>query len=121
MDGKARCKKRFEIYVRKGEKVEVDSCISRNFKPLYRDQTAISFQLYSSTKKEPRYTDELFARKEGEIEIDISAGMALGKDREVKVSLYFGGSTMEVKAEVINFSAGRGPSSFQLPVAVDFN
>jgi len=68
----------------------------------------------------PRYTDEHGVRKEGEIEIDISMDMALDKARQVKVSLYFGGSTMEIKAEAVNFTATRGSRRLELPVAVDF-
>lgn len=121
VDGKSRCSKRFEIYVRKGEKLEVDSCISRKFSPLYHGQRAIRFQLFSSTEMvEPRYTDEQGVRKEGEIEIDISMDMALEKARQVRVSLFFGGSTMEVKAEAVNFAAGHGSQSLQLPVAIGF-
>lgn len=140
IDGKPRCSKRFEVYARMGETVEVNSCISRNFSPLYRGQKAIKFQLFSSTQlTNPRYTDEMGVRKEGEIEIDISMDMTLDKGRLVKVSIYFGGSTMEIKAEAVNFSAAApstmeireletvnfsapagAPRSLALPVAVGF-
>lgn len=120
VDGKTRCSKRFEIYVRKGERVEVDSCISRKFSPLFRGQKVIKFQLFSSTDTDPRYTDEEGARKEGEVEVDISADMALDKSRKVMVSLYFGGSTMEIKAEAVNFLAAKGSQSLDLPVAIGF-
>ena len=119
VDGVSKCSNRFEIYVKKGDKVDVDACISRNFSPLHRGQKAIKFQLFSSYETDPRYTVGDGVRKEGEIEIDISMDMKLDKARTVKVSLFFGGSSMEIKAEAVNFSAG-GSQRLELPVEVGF-
>jgi molecular chaperone DnaK (HSP70) len=119
VDGVAKCSHRFEVYVRKGEKVDVDACISRTFSPLHRNQRAIKFQLFSSSEADPRYTVGEGVRKEGEIEIDISMDMRLDRAREVKVSLFFGGSVMEIKAEAVNFSS-KGSKQLELPVEVGF-
>ncbi|KAG0566540.1 hypothetical protein KC19_7G071100 [Ceratodon purpureus] len=117
--GVAKCSKRFEIYVRKGDKVDVNSCISRTFTPLHRGQREIKVQLFSSYETDPRYTVGEGVHKEGEIDIDISSDMKLDTKREVKVSLFFGGSSMEIKAEAVNFSAG-GHRKLELPVEVGF-
>ncbi|KAG0611743.1 hypothetical protein M758_7G161900 [Ceratodon purpureus] len=119
IDGVLRCSKRFSVYVRKGDKVDVNSCISKIFYPTYPGQKTLTFPLFSSDMRDPRYTVGEGVRKEGEIAIDISKDMTLETGRKVKVSLFFGGSSMEIKAEAVNFSAG-GPRQLELPVEVGF-
>jgi hypothetical protein len=71
-------------------------------------------------------------RKDGEIEIDISKDMRLDTDREAEVILgmtrsregrwrefFFGGSSTDIKAEALNFSA-EDPERLELPVEVGF-
>jgi hypothetical protein len=119
IDGVVRCSKRFSVYARKGDKVDVDSCISKVFYPTYPGQKTLTFPLFSSDMRDPRYTVGEGVRKEGEIAIDISKDMTLETGRQVRVSLFFGKSTMEIKAEAVNFSAG-GPRQLELPVEVGF-
>ncbi|KAG0604378.1 hypothetical protein M758_10G167700 [Ceratodon purpureus] len=119
VDGKSRCSKRFAVYARKGDKVEVDSCISKIFHPVYRGQKYLKLRLYSSCEMDPRYTSGVTVRKEGKIEIDMSKDMRLDRRRKVKVSIFFGGSSMEIKAEAMNFLAGR-PEQLELPVEIGF-
>ncbi|KAG0610978.1 hypothetical protein M758_7G105700 [Ceratodon purpureus] len=114
-----KCNKRFRIYVRKGDKVDVDSCISHVFSPSQRGQKTMPIRLFSSDETDPRYTDGESVRKEAEIVIDLSMDMTLETHRKVKVSLFFGGSLMEIKAEAVNFS-GAGLQQLELPVGVDF-
>ena len=119
IDGVVKCSKRFSIYVRKGDKVDVNHSISKVFYPPYPGQKTLTFPLFSSDMRDPRYTVGDGTRKEGEIKIDISKDMMLETGRQVKVSLFFGGSSMEIKAEALNFSAG-GPKQLELPVEVGF-
>ena len=117
-NGEWRCENRFGVYVRKGARVDLNSCISKVW--YYPSCLQVGFiRLYSSDDANPRYTIGETVRKEGEISIDLSKSMALGMEREVKVSLFLGGSSMEVKAEAVNFSA-EGPRQLELPIEVDF-
>lgn len=66
---------------------------------------------------EPRYTVGEWVKKEGEVVIDISQDMVLQKARRLKVSLFFGRTRLEIKAEALNFSA----QQVELPVAVGYH
>ncbi|KAG0557508.1 hypothetical protein M758_11G132600 [Ceratodon purpureus] len=119
-DGVLKCKNRFKVYVRKGEMVEVDECISGTFMPIYHGQKSMVLELLSCDDEiEPRYTVGEWVKKEGEIVIDVSKDMKLQKERRLSVSLYFGRSSLEIKAEALNFSAG-GTTQLELPVEVGY-
>ncbi|KAG0618894.1 hypothetical protein M758_4G099400 [Ceratodon purpureus] len=113
-DGVSKCNNRFEVYVRKGDQVKEDDCFSRLFMPIFDGQTLIELELYSSEESNPRYIIGDKVRREGKFVIDISGDMRLQKDRRLKVSLYFGRSSIEIKAEGLNFSVGS--QQFQVPV-----
>jgi len=104
-DGVLKCNNRFEVYVRKGDHVKQEECISRLFKPIFDGQSSIELELYSSEERDPRYVVGDSARREGTFVIDISGDMRLEKDRRLKVSLFFGRSSIEIVAEGLNFSA----------------
>lgn len=120
VEGAEKCRKRFMIFVRKGDKVKVDECISRIQRPVQRGQRSMRFELFSSDEREPRYALGDNVKKEGEIVIDISGDMDLEKRREVKLSLFFGRSSLEIKAEAVNFLA-QGSERLELPVEVGFS
>ncbi|KAG0629702.1 hypothetical protein M758_1G123700 [Ceratodon purpureus] len=115
LGGESRCNNRLKIYVRKGDKVDVNSCISETFHPGSPKMKRMPFKLFSSDEREPRYTFGKNVKLELEFWIDISQDMRLDQERLVKVSLFFGGSSMVIKAEAMNFSAG-GFEQFELPV-----
>lgn len=120
VDGVEKCKKRFMIFVQKGDKVEADKCISKIQRPVQRGQRSMKFELFSSDESWPRYALGDSVKKEGEIEIDISGDMALEKRREVKLSLFFGRSSLEIKAEALNFLT-QGPERLELPVEIGYD
>ena len=113
-DGVWKCNNRFEVYVRKGDQVKEDECFSRLFMPIYDGQTMIELELFSSEDSSPRYIVGSNVRREGKFVIDISSDMLLQKERRLKVSLYFGRSSIEITAEGLNFSVGS--QHFQVPV-----
>ena len=120
VDGVPKCRRRFQIFVKKGDKVGVDACISRIQRPVHRGQRSMRFELFSSDEPEPRYALGDSVKKEGEIVIDISGDIELEKRREVKLSLFFGRSSLEIKAEAVNFLA-QGPEKLELPVEIGFS
>ncbi|KAG0602466.1 hypothetical protein M758_10G016400 [Ceratodon purpureus] len=119
VDGQLKCNMRFSIFVRKGDKVDVNSCISKLRYPVYREQKSMKIELFSSSETDPRYAVGETVRREGVIVIDMSKDMTLDKERYAKVSFYFGRSCMEIKAEAVNFSAGL-PEQLELPIEVGF-
>lgn len=118
IDGVLKCKNRFKVYVRKGDQVHMDDCISSVFMPIYQDQKSMALELLScDDEMEPRYAVGEWVTKEGEVVIDISKDMGLQKARRLEVSLFFGRSSLEIKAKALNFSA----QQLELPVEIAYH
>jgi hypothetical protein len=111
------CKNRFCIYVQKGSQVAVDHCVTKTHVGLYPRQKVMHAVLYSSDDVSPRYTKGGSAEKEGELVIDIS-NVRGERDAiaEVRVSMYFGRSSIEMKAVGLNFGDKSKVHEMQLPV-----
>jgi hypothetical protein len=111
------CKNQFFIYVQKGSQVAVDHCVTKTITALYPGQKDISLPLYSSDDVSPRYTKGGSAEREGELVIDIS-NVSGGTDAiaQVSVSMYFGRSSIEMKAVALNFG---DKSEMRLPLTLD--
>ena len=117
IDGVEYCINRFRILARKGDKLKVDDCFSEICCPRYgHGEKFVRFRLFSSDEPNPRYVVGASVKPEGEFFMDVSGRMELGKDRKLKVSLFFGGSSIEVKAEAVNFWAQK----VEIPVEVDY-
>lgn len=118
-DGHARCRHRFMVLVRKGDEVRVDECVSRKYN-VFRDSRRTKVRLFSSDDADPRYTKGENVKKEGKFYVwDVSAQNGQpGRSRpELKVSLFFGRSCIEIKAEGVNFLANQ---QVGCPVPVDY-
>jgi len=112
-----KCENRFSIYVQKGSQVTVDHCVTKTHVGLYPRQKVMRLVLYSSDDVSPRYTKGGSAEKEGELVIDISnvSGETDAKP-EVSVSMYFGRSSIEMKAVALNFGDKSKVHEMQLPL-----
>ena len=112
------CSNRFRAFVRKGEKVDVNSCITHTFKLLRTPEQKVErVVVLSLDERDPRYTTGETTRKEGEVVIDMSKVMTLDTKRQFRMSMQFGGSSIEVRTEAVNFSMG-GATELELPVGV---
>jgi molecular chaperone DnaK (HSP70) len=117
IDGVEYCINRFRVLARKGDKLKADDCFSEICCPRYgHGEKFVRFRLFSSEEPNPRYVVGGSVKPEGEFFMDVSGRMELGKDRKLKVSLFFGGSSLEVKAEAVNFWAQK----VEIPVEVDY-
>jgi hypothetical protein len=112
-----KCMHRFLIYVQKGSQVAVDHCVTKTHVALYPGQKDMSLPLYSSDDVSPRYTEGGSAEKEGELAIDIS-NVSGGRDAiaQVSVSMYFGRSSIEMKAVGLNFGDKSKVHEMRLPL-----
>jgi hypothetical protein len=112
-----KCDNRFCIYVQKGSQVAVDHCVTKRFFGLYPRQKRMRVGLYSSDDVTPRYTKGGSAEKEGELVIDIS-NVSGKRDAiaEVSVSMYFGRSSIEMKAVGLNCGDKSKVHELQLPL-----
>jgi hypothetical protein len=111
------CKRHFCIYVQKGSEVAVDHCVTKTIPGLYPRQKMMGLVLYSSDDVSPRYTRGGSAEKEGGLVIDIS-NVSGDTDAiaKVSVSMYFGRSSIEMKAVALNFGDKSKVHEMQLPL-----
>ncbi len=119
VDGIAWCFNRIDIFVHEGSEVEVDYCTKKIYYPLKARQTTMELSLYSSSQKNPRYTTDEGTVLEGTMVVEMSKNLELEKDRKVEVSMFFGRTSIEVKAHAINF--GDRKQHCMLPVNMESN
>ena len=94
------CRDRFGKHVERGQPIEVGEVTDqRAYTPLTDDQQKIILHIYSSRNIDPEYTDEADSSYLGDLEVDLS-DIAGGREREVLVGMRFGGTIMEVEAEI---------------------
>jgi hypothetical protein len=114
-----KCRNRFSIYVQKGSQVAVDHCVTETYATVesYPELKVLPIVLYSSDDVSPRYTKGGSAEKEGELVIDISnfSGKRDAKPK-VRVSMYFGRSSIAMKAVGLNFGDKSKVHELQLPL-----
>lgn len=116
-DGVEYCRNRFDVFVRKGDSVEVNSCVTKNYVPHGHGQTHMVFDLYSSSEREPRYTEGRTVTKEGDFAISLAPNYSTGELPRFDLSMFFGRSNIELRA-VGRYSGREGQKarSMVLPV-----
>lgn len=91
-----RCNNRFSVFVTAGDNIEVDENVTHIFTTLKHNQTKAYFPIYTTPKKEVRYTDEEGVKKIGEVEVDMPDTTG-GISRKIKITMYFGRTEIEVE------------------------
>lgn len=90
---------RFDVFVRKGDRVEVNTSVTKNYVPHRDDQKHILFDLYSSTEQHPRYTEGASVTKEGDFSISLPENYSqLSEMPRFDLSMFFGRSNIELRA-----------------------
>ena len=92
------CRSRFDIFVKKGDRVEVNTCVTKNYVPHGHGQTHMVFDLYSSSEQEPRYTEGDTVTKEGDFAISLPENYNTGELPRFDLSMFFGRSNIELRA-----------------------
>jgi hypothetical protein len=94
------CRDGFGKHVERGQPIEVGEVTDqRVYTPLTANQQKIILPIYSSRSVDPEYTDETDSLYFGNLVVDLS-DIAGGREREVLVGIIFGGTNMEVEAEI---------------------
>jgi hypothetical protein len=94
------CRDGFGKHVERGQPIEVGEVTDqRVYTPLTANQQKIILPIYSSRSIDPEYTDETDSLYLGNLVVDLS-DIAGGREREVLVGIIFGGTNMEVEAEI---------------------
>lgn len=116
-DGELRCNNYFQVFVREGEVVPSDHFVTHEISPSIHNQKVMSVQIFSCDNiANPQYVNEEGMVMEGEFELDMSSDLEMDKNRKVAVTMYFGRSSIEVKAKGVNFEASGGTCK-AIPVA----
>ncbi|XP_024390872.1 uncharacterized protein [Physcomitrium patens] len=112
-----KCDVNFSAYVRKGDPLDVDHCVSKDFSPLFPGARNMKLMLYSSNETDPKYTQGpgVDSKEEASFTIDITSSSHMQERPTVTVSMFFGRSAIDVKAVGKNFGTGQ-IQEFQLPV-----
>lgn len=113
VDGVQYCKNRFDVFARKGSRVDVNQGVTYEYVPVSRGQTQMLFDLFSSTEQEPRYTE---GSREGGFAITLPQEYNEDDMPVCKVTMFFGRSSIELRAEA-QFKHGQAAEIIELPVA----
>lgn len=97
-EGTPKCRDCFSKHVEIGQQVNINEEIEEQvYNPCYSDQTGMSVSVYTSTERDPKYTDQPSCSYLGELNVDMRDTTG-GLKRKVSVQLTFGGTEIEVKA-----------------------
>lgn len=88
----------FSRHVEKGQTLVVDEAqTEREYTPVYKDQTTMSFDVFTSSDNNPRFVTDHCCQKLGKLNVDIP-DLTGGKNRKVWVKMIFGGTEIKVEA-----------------------
>ncbi|OWF47855.1 Heat shock 70 kDa protein 12A [Mizuhopecten yessoensis] len=97
-DGVVMCANCFSILAKRGSPVKIgESSITRSFTVGYSGAKYITFIMYASIAASPRYVTDDSCQKIGQMTL-LMPDTSLGNDRGANVTMYFGGSEIELTA-----------------------
>ncbi|KAI9312722.1 hypothetical protein BX666DRAFT_1985910 [Dichotomocladium elegans] len=100
-DGSVRCDNRFSVYVPRGQPLDIDNCVSRDFFAYYPHHTTCT--LYAAdTEEQPRYTTSPGVRKVGNFTIPMPTltDVMEGEKIDLTIKMYFGEVELRVEAVI---------------------
>ncbi|KAF9435690.1 hypothetical protein BGZ76_005735 [Entomortierella beljakovae] len=95
-----RCKVRFSTFVRKGQKIQVDECVTRSYNFInWKEVTNHSITVFAIDGDPPRYTNDKGVTKLGSISIPnpFTSTDPVGHKVSVEIKMYFGRSEIKVE------------------------
>ncbi|XP_062593151.1 heat shock 70 kDa protein 12A-like [Saccostrea cucullata] len=95
-NGKVYCKDKFDIHVRKGDTIHVNETTDKTYNPVYEDQTAVEFRVFTCTHRDPMYIDEEGCKEIGSLSVPMPDTSG-GTNRKVKAKFHFGGTKITVE------------------------
>ncbi|EIE85698.1 hypothetical protein RO3G_10408 [Rhizopus delemar RA 99-880] len=99
-DGSVRCDNRFSVYVRRGQPLDIDNCVSKDFFAYYPHHTTCT--LYAAdTEEQPRYTTSPGVHKVANFTIPMPAltGVMEGEKVDLTIKMYFGEVELRVEGK----------------------
>ena len=103
-EGDALCDNVFHAFVRNGDSVAVDQCVTQKFQVWSKSMREMDISLYSTNQRMVKYITDKSVKEEHTFTLDISAGMDV-EGREIEVRIYFGGTVIRMEVQGVNFQA----------------
>ncbi|RUP50449.1 hypothetical protein BC936DRAFT_139040 [Jimgerdemannia flammicorona] len=100
-DGTARCDNRFSVYVQRGQPLDIDNCVSKDFYAYYPHPTSCT--LYAADcDDQPRYTLSRGVKRVANFTIPMPAlpGVREGEKVDLTIKMYFGEIELRVEAVI---------------------
>lgn len=102
-DGIKKCLDLFACFVKENEIVKIGQRIRQVFHPVFANETEIKFAFYTASHTNAQFVTEHGLTKIGSLLVN-SPDTRRGRDRDIEVSLYFGGT--EITATSLDVSSG---------------
>ena len=103
LEGVNYCKDCLSVLVKEGEVVQVEERRHFTYSPITSGQTSFEVEFYTSSNPNAKFTtDPEVGQSIGKVTVS-SPDISKGKDREIRVCLYFGGT--EINATVIDVTS----------------
>ena len=96
-DGIEKCRDVFSCFVKENEAVKVGQRIRHVFHPMSANDTEMKFGFYTSLTTDPQFVTDPGLAHIGNLKVQ-SPDTQRGRDREIEVSLYFGGTEITATA-----------------------
>ena len=102
-DGIEKCGDIFACFVKENDTVMLGQFIRRKFNPLRANDTLITFGIYTADDPNAQFVTDQGMTKIATVTVQ-SPDTHKGRDREIEVSMYFGGT--EITATALDVSSG---------------
>lgn len=111
IEGVVWCKDCFDVLVKENDIVKVGEKKNfRNYQPIEKSQTRVTFQFYNSANPGAKYTtDAAVGSSIGEVIVE-SPDVSKGTDRKIDVCMTFGGT--EIKVTAIDRTSGNTATAY---------
>ncbi|KAI8889304.1 hypothetical protein K501DRAFT_300296 [Backusella circina FSU 941] len=102
VDGRNYCRHRFSVYVRKGQRVKIDECISKTFVISYPNNTDSDLYAYDEDGTPPRHTSDPAIQKVGHFPIRMPRleGVMIGDKVSLTIQMFFGLTEIKIKCNI---------------------
>ena len=101
VEGIAKCSNLFNLFITEGQEVKEGQKVSKTYTPLYGNSNHIKFCFFASDRVDVTYVTEPGVVRIGKVTVQ-SPHVYKGKNRDIAVSLYFGGTEITVSARDIS-------------------
>ena len=102
-DGVEKCNDLFNLFVLENSSVRIGQKVTKKYSPLYANDKEITYDFYSASFPDTQFTTDFGVKKLGSVTV-LSPDTWRGKDRDLEVSMYFGGT--EITATARDVSSG---------------